>query len=168
MICETCLTSYWGDPSLSTESEWVALLHSPPWTSPPADRCIISQQEHVDTNEAEKNKTSKNLPWENLWAEFQSCPQTLPESALDRICQGRLDWPTPAAPFPVMHTNKHASRNTGCCLTLWDLHLLRVRWEDQYHDCVWSLNVNLEPGLLRFYSRSHCHWPRKSQAHIPL
>lgn len=93
---------------MSTESEQVAMLHSPPWTSPPVDRHNQPTGTYGHRQGWKKIKTS---PWENLWAEFQNCPRTLPESALDRLCPGRRGWPTPAALFPVMHTNKLTSRN---------------------------------------------------------
>lgn len=72
-----------------------------------------------------------DLPSENLWAGFQSCPQNFVESALDRICPGRLDLPTPEALIPVMHTDNHASR------LFWEMHFLSVRWTDQYHTWTW-------------------------------
>lgn len=60
---------------------------------------------------ASVEKSFYKLPWEILWAEFQSCLQTPPESALDKKCPNRWDWSTPAAPFPATNTNSKQMRN---------------------------------------------------------
>lgn len=113
---------------MSTESEWVAGLCSPLWTFPP-----VNPQQVIRTCGFNQNVYRKDwdLPSENLWAEFQSCPQNFVESALDRICPGRPDLPTPEALIPVMHTDNHASR------LFWEIHFLSVRWTDQYHTWTW-------------------------------
>ena len=123
---------------------WIWVRRSASFTSVNFSSCgqmHIKPTRSVHMKKINKIK-NKNLPWESLWAGFRSFPQIPPESVLDRICLGRLDWPTPAALIPVMPTNKHIRMNIMPLLIFWGTHMLRVRWEGRYHASNCSLDAN--------------------------